>query len=513
MKTVVRPVVSLGSGWPFLLTRLEKIRMKIELPVVELKKALPGLGKVVDTRSPLPVLGCVKVYSTPDAGTYIEASNIDDYAAYQFAGSSGSGEVIISYESLSKIVKGCGNEGTIEILVGERDTRVRYPIGSSAGEQTVASVPLSDWPPIPKLNVPMAVLDEKFQQALRPALECASEDDSRILLNSVYLDTSEKKSHYVVSTDGRHLFSANSFTFDLPHPVILPTKKFLSWKGFQEDGVWSLGTKTPPLEKNGEDSWVQVQSKNWTFITKQPFGNYPNWRQVIPSGTGTVLQFGPEAVGMLLKAIPQIPGKSLQNEPVQLVIQKEQLLLQGRNNESDTWTTVPVVDVKITGNPVTIALNRTYLAKAFKFGLTELTIIDADTPVVFRAEGKRMVVMVLRNTAKTEPVQAPQTTSPEKPSTQVEPPKNEKPEERTEMPTEVNRIEKQMQTASEKPEASAFEKLEEQVETIKTTLKGVVTQLNDVLKTVSQAYKEKRATDKEMESIRESLQEIQRIKF
>lgn len=82
------------------------------------------------------------------------------------------------------------------------------------------------------------------------------------------------------------------------------------------------------------------------------------------------------------------------------------------------------------------------------------------------------------------------------------------------MPAAVNRIEKQVQPEqTDKPETSAFEKLEEQVETIKTTLKGVVTQLSDVLKTVSQAYKEKRATDKEMESIRESLQEIQRIKF
>jgi len=53
----------------------------------------------------------------------------------------------------------------------------------------------------------------------------------------------------------------------------------------------------------------------------------------------------------------------------------------------------------------------------------------------------------------------------------------------------------------------------EMVEGIKTDLKGVVSDLNDLSKTVSQAHREKRATDKEIESIRESLNEIRKLRI
>ena len=60
---------------------------------------------------------------------------------------------------------------------------------------------------------------------------------------------------------------------------------------------------------------------------------------------------------------------------------------------------------------------------------------------------------------------------------------------------------------------SAHDLLLEMVEGIKTDLKGVVSDLNDLSKTVSQAHREKRATDKEIESIRESLNEIRKLRI
>ena len=67
-------------------------------------------------------------------------------------------------------------------------------------------------------------------------------------------------------------------------------------------------------------------------------------------------------------------------------------------------------------------------------------------------------------------------------------------------------------TKGEKPQ-SAYDQLQDMVEGIRTTLKGVVSDLADLSKTVSQAYREKRATEKEIESIRESLNEIRKMKI
>ena len=492
----------------FSLSRKETMKSQISIPVSELKKALPGLSKVISTRSTLPVLGCIRVCADPKDGVSLEGTNLEDYGTYRVHGSNGTGEVLVSFDALNKIVKGCADAESVEIHSTDDQTRIRYPIGSSTGEQSVEHVALTEWPPVPKLNVPTSALDDNFKESLKAALQCASSDESRMIINSVYLDTTEKKAHYMVSTDGRHLFSANSFVFELSQSVVIPTKRFLSWKGFHDDGQWSIGLKSPPLERSGEQGWVQLKSDQWTFITKQPSGNYPNWRQVVPNGTGTMIEFGEQAVAMLLKAIPQMPGAHVQNEPVQLTVHGNDVSLQSRNNETDAWTTVPIVDAKATGKPVAISLNRSYLLKAFKFGLTELLIIDPTTPVVFRRGGKRMVVAALQGTPQGHPTEKdrPRHESRIPESNEEKQPQPTK--ERTSMSKEA--VEAPQGATKEK---SAFEQLQEQVDAIKETLKGVVTQLNETLRIVGQAYREKRATEKEIQSIRESLREIQQMKI
>jgi hypothetical protein len=42
-------------------------------------------------------------------------------------------------------------------------------------------------------------------------MECASTDETRVILNGCYLDLSDQKCTQIVATDGRHLYSSNSF--------------------------------------------------------------------------------------------------------------------------------------------------------------------------------------------------------------------------------------------------------------------------------------------------------------
>jgi hypothetical protein len=52
--------------------------------------------------------------------------------------------------------------------------------------------------------------------------------------------------------------------------------------------------------------------------------------------------------------------------------------------------------VEVNGAPVRVFLNRGYLAKALKFGLTQLELIDPLAPMLFREGGRRLVVMPVR---------------------------------------------------------------------------------------------------------------------
>jgi hypothetical protein len=206
-----------------------------------------------------------------------------------------------------------------------------------------------------------------------------------------------------------------------------------------------------------------------------------------------------------------MPGAESATKTVTLTADRNNLLLQAKQSAVDSWTTLPVLGATVKGKPISISLNRDYLTKALQFGLTDVELTDELSPLVFKSGGKKLVVMPVRPDGVPKP--APQT----QPAAPVQSVADKSPAEtsteRTSMPKTVNRIEQHQSEQTAETKQSSFEQLQEQVEHIKDTLKGVVTQLNEVLRTVSLAHKEKRATEKEIDSIRGSLKEIQSIQI
>ncbi len=68
------------------------------------------------------------------------------------------------------------------------------------------------------------------------------------------------------------------------------------------------------------------------------------------------------------------------------------------------------------------------------------------------------------------------------------------------------------QTTETAPE-SPVKSLVQHIETIKESLKGVVRDLNDLLDLVKKTEKEKKASEKDIEAVREKLREIQSVKI
>ena len=71
------------------------------------------------------------------------------------------------------------------------------------------------------------------------------------LPGAAFVDLNQNSGHYLVGTDGCHLYSANSFHLDLAQSIIVPQRRFLSWNGFTNDGEWTVATSpnvtgTPP---------------------------------------------------------------------------------------------------------------------------------------------------------------------------------------------------------------------------------------------------------------------------
>jgi hypothetical protein len=229
-------------------------------------------------------------------------------------------------------------------------------------------------------------------------MECASVDATRYVLNGTFIDTRNPKANYIVGTDGRHLYSANSFTLALKNSVIIPNHKFLGWKEFNADGEWQMKV---------DDKAVQLSSRRWRFVSKQIDGNYPNWRQTIPNpdDAKTHIMLDPAKLEMLIKLIQRMPCHDAEKfQTIGLECKEGQLLLLGKDSSNEPWTRVPVLDAKAEGPEALIFLSRRFLIKALDYGLNTISIIDQIAPLRFHNKGRQMIVMPLRpDGANTQP--------------------------------------------------------------------------------------------------------------
>ena len=245
------------------------------LSVADLKTVLPGLSKIVSKKSALPVLSCVKVIHAPDHTIRLQANNLEQIVTVRLQNPSPGmpGELLVPLEELATIAKRCSAEETIELSVDGKETSITYPAAGTRIKKPLKHVALDEFPPTTEVNTEPVQLDDAFKLALQQAFECASENSGRYVLEGACLDVSKKEAHYVVGTDGRHLYSANSFLFDVPDCINLPRGKFLTWDGFVDDGPWTLryqpGTKAEPKAKIAEmPAWVRLDSDHWTYVSK-----------------------------------------------------------------------------------------------------------------------------------------------------------------------------------------------------------------------------------------------------
>jgi DNA polymerase III sliding clamp (beta) subunit (PCNA family) len=502
---------------------------EIELPVNELKTALAGFNKVL-VRSSLPVLGCIRVQPQLE-GVDLQATDLDTHVTFRINTTAPAdfAPCLVSITALATVAKSAKERIW---LVQEEPMRikVRHMIGNHPVEQPIETLPIEEWPPIQQVKARPFVVQPEFKQCLRNAMECTSADSSRYVLNGVCLDVTKPDCHCMVATDGRHLFSANTFEFRLSESAIIPNRKFLAWAGFADDGDWLMAADPPVPDKEGKTQtpgWVQIQSERWTFRTKTIEGKFPNWRQVVPSPERacTTVKLSEQAVGVILDAIPRMPGADQTNQGIRVEVRSGRLYLQSRPRYTEDCFEIPVPDVTVNGADSWFCLNRTFITKALRFGFAEFHIQDELSPVLFVAPGRTFVAMVLR---MDEAAPAQKDTEPAtETSTEPDQPVNSPPEE-PETKTDQNNMAQANNittlpapgrgnlkaTNGHNSEAtSAIKAVVDQVERLKSNLRQVLSDLNDTIDLLRAAEKEKKATLKEVESIRSTLRSLQKVEL
>jgi DNA polymerase III sliding clamp (beta) subunit (PCNA family) len=337
--------------------------------------------------------------------------------------------LLVPYDELLKITK--NGQGADTILVwtekkaSELSVVIEYAIGSQVAETKVASLPVQEFPEIPRIKGEPVPVNDALRQSIHEALDCASTDETRLILNSAYIDVSRDDGHYVVGTNGSHLYSSNSFKLPMKECFVLPSHKFLEYREFNKDGEWQLRFTTP--QHKDDVPWFQLSSRRWRFIGRQIEGNYPNWRQVLPTEFASGIRFGD--LDALADTIERLPEHDIINHTIGIERKERAVNLLWKPDKDQEWKRLPVAVDQLTGKDITIRLNRHYLIKALRFGLHRLDLTDSLSPMRFSHQGRQMIVMPVRPDAT--PQYKPASPSKEATPSQPAAPSNAAIEERT----------------------------------------------------------------------------------
>ena len=492
----------------------------ISIPMTELKPALAGLGKIISRRVTLPVLGYVRIARTQAGQIELAATDLDTSVVVQLD-TPAQGEptaFLIPFEDLNNVAKSCRRQDTLIVTpVEENRVAIRFPVGGQMIEHQCDSLPLREFPGIDSVRAEPIPLSDALRSAIGDAMECASTDPTRIILNGACLDVSNPAGHYVVATDGSHLFSSNSFKLPLKDSVVIPSHRFLGWKEFNQDGDWSLRSAKPDKDQPPQ---FEIASRHWRFIARSHDGHYPNWRAVVPDSGSvkTTLEIEQGAVEVIIQTVARMPDHDPKHHAIGLEIEGRQFRLLGKSPGSETWARVELSGVKVTGQDVRIFLNRQFLTKALRFGLTRVEIIDPLTPLRFSNGGRQMIVMPVRaNDESAAPAadssqSTPPPTSGQQASTTPAPLKSEQPETKT--MTENNGATRSTTAATVAPaDKPALESALSQIEVIRAEFRNAITGLSKLGDLLKQTAREQKASEREIQSVRQTLRSLQGVRI
>lgn len=480
----------------------------IELPVRELKAAVSGLRQIIPRKVTLPILNTVRIERQLSGRLTLQATDLDSTATYHTQTEPGQPPVILQVpvDELAEALKRAAKDDSLQLASDGESLRLRQQVAGHWLERPLTNIAAEEWPPVNRLDHEPVALPETLPATLKTAFEFMA-GEHRQALHGGWLDVTDPQGHYVMASNGHALFTANSFTFGLKESLLVPYHAFLAWEGFQQDGRWTLRLKP---KRGKHPAVLQLGSDHWTYVRTLPETPQPNWRQVIPAQSLTQVRFSEAGASALLELLRHLPQNARHQHRCDLQFSPARSNVRGRDGEH--VQTAELTGLTVSGKSQGIGLNRNYVIQALKLGLRELEITDDLSPVRFHGGGRQVVIAPLRAddapAAAASPTETPPSATPAPAAeTSTSPTETPTPEPQSMSP------EKPSTTATPATETkTALQLAIEKVEALKESLKGMLTDLNDALKVLHMAQREKRASEKEVEEVRAALEAVRKLR-
>ncbi len=349
-----------------------KFRCEREL----LAEALATAGRAAASRSGTnPVLSGLRLDVRGDELT-VTGTDLDVTIRLTVpVGGQGDGAAVVPARLVADIVKSLA-PGRVEAeLAGDE-----LSISSGRSQFSVRPLALSDYPAIAEPDAEAVVLESgAVGEALRQVVRAASTDDARPVLTGV-LWAAEDDGVSLVATDSYRLAVRNL----PPSSMLAPGQKVLV-PGRALAEVQRILGGAPELTVRFGERLAVFEAGDVHLTTRLLEGEYPNYRNLLPSSYPNVLTVGREALAEALRRVKILAQDAT---PVRLTLGGDTLQLTAITQ--DVGTAAEEIDARYDGAEMTVAFNPDYLASGVEaVAADELTLATMDPmkPAVLRGLG------------------------------------------------------------------------------------------------------------------------------
>ena len=367
--------------------------MNLTITKEQILEGLQAVQNVVGARTTLPILSNV-LMSVEGEKMEFTATDLDVTVACSVeAKVKKGGAATVPVKKLFGIVREL-NGSEIDIEVDEKNI---CSIRCGSSFYKIHGLAAEEFPPLPKFKDDKKVTlpQETLKAMLRKTSFAISADESRYVLNGIYISLKDHKMT-VVATDGRRLALVDEEVdiaeksegeFIIPAKAVNELNRLLQDKG---EIVIKLGENQASFALKDEKGFSVL------VVTKLIEGNYPNYRQVIPSEVKERVPLGREEFLHALRRAEIMTSEKANS--VKLAFAKNNLAITANSPEVGEARESLAVNYK--GKDVAIAFNPKYLIDPLN-ALTEdevfFELTDELSPGVLKINGPFLyVVMPMR---------------------------------------------------------------------------------------------------------------------
>lgn len=284
------------------------------------------------------------------------------------------GTAVLPAQLASDVVRSL-ESGAVHLAVNDDEAL----ISSGRSQFTLRTLPTEEYPRLnPPADATVTLPSAQFAEALRQVVRAASGDEARQILTGVRFEPTDGTGLRLVATDSYRLAVR-----DLPGAQVLgPDQHLLVPSRALNELVRVLSTAADvTLHLGQRDGAFRVGST--TLLTRLIEGEFPNYRQLIPSSSPNRLTVGRES---LLDAIRRVKLLARDSTPIRLRLSSDGVEVMAISQ--DVGQASEHLEGKYEGAEMTVAFNPEYLSAGVDAVVGDevlLETVDALKPAVVRS--------------------------------------------------------------------------------------------------------------------------------